>query len=477
VSVVAESIPHLRRGAIRDFLKIMGWLNNSVDMFNKSTLTYTFPNGSQIEFFSADQPDKLRGGRRDVLFINECNNISFESYQQLSIRCREFIYLDYNPTAAFWVHTELKDEEDSDFLILTYKDNEALEQSIINEFEKAIKKAETSDYWKNWVNVYVYGIIGSLEGVIFNNWKTIDSIPESAELLGYGQDYGFTNDPTTLVALYRWDGKIIWKELIYRKGMSNSALAKEMKGLGIGNYKPVVADSAEPKTIAELKSYGFNIKGAKKGADSIKHGIALLQDYEMLITSDSLNLIKELRHYQWNDKKANTPMDNYNHCFVGDTQILTDKGNVPINSIKVGDKVLTSEGYKPVLSVFDNGVKPVIDVVFNPEDGASISYLCGTPSHEVKVVGGWKELKDVTKGDTIFVGNDSDSASPVREVFSTEITGAGNQRVYDLMVEDCHEYYANGILVHNCIDAMRYLAQDKLSNRNKSTAFTLAEKW
>ena len=278
VSVVAESIPHLRRGAIRDFTKIMGWLGNPMDLMNKSTLTYSFPNGSQIEFFSADQPDKLRGGRRDVLFVNECNNIDFESYQQLSIRCREFIYLDYNPTAEFWVHTELKDEPDSDFIILTYKDNEALEPSIINEFEKAIKKAETSDYWQNWVNVYVYGIIGSLDGVIFNNWKQIDTIPSDAKLLGYGQDYGFTNDPTTMTACYLWKDKLIWDEVIYQKGLSNSAIAKLMRQSGVKSSSDIVGDSAEPKTIAELKSYGFNITGAKKGADSIKHGIQLLQE-------------------------------------------------------------------------------------------------------------------------------------------------------------------------------------------------------
>ena len=333
VSIVAESIPHLRRGAIRDFTKIMGWLGNPMDLMNKSTLTYTFPNGSQIEFFSADQPDKLRGGRRDVLFVNECNNIDFESYQQLSIRCREFIYLDYNPTAAFWVHTELKDEPDSDFIILTYKDNEALEQSIVNEFEKAVKKAETSDYWRNWVNVYVYGIIGSLEGVIFNNWKQIDSIPAEAKLLGYGQDYGFTNDPTTLVACYKYEGKLIWHELIYQKGLSNSELARLMKQGGVKPHTDVIGDSAEPKTISELKSYGFNIRGAKKGADSIKHGIQLLQEYDMLVTSSSLNLIKELRSYQWNDKKSNVPIDNHNHLIDGMRYLAQHKlGNKNTNS-------------------------------------------------------------------------------------------------------------------------------------------------
>lgn len=474
VSIVAESIPHLRRGAIRDFNKIMGWLGNPMDLMNKSTLTYTFPNGSQIEFFSADQPDKLRGGRRDVLFVNECNNIDFESYQQLSIRCREFIYLDYNPTAEFWVHTELKDEPDSDFIILTYKDNEALEPSIINEFEKAIKKAETSDYWQNWVNVYVYGVIGSLEGVIFNNWKTIDKVPDEADLLGYGMDYGFSNDPSTLVACYKWNNKIIWKELMYRKGMSNSDMAKEMKRLRVASSSLIIGDSAEPKTISELKSYGFNMRGAKKGADSIKHGIQLLQEYDMLVTSDSLNLIKELRHYQWNNKKQNTPMDNYNHCFVGATHVLTDNGNVRIDAIQVGDNVLTSEGYKEVLTVFNNGIKDVINVVFNPSEGSSISSLCGTKDHEVKTTTGWKELRYITSGDVIYTCFDSEATQTVTSV---SIESAGSEVVFDLTVADCHEYYANGVLVHNCIDGMRYLAQAKLGNKNNKSEGHSASIW
>ena len=155
ISVVAESVPHLRRGAVKDFLKIMDWTGNfNHNNFNKSNLIYKFSNGSYIEFFSADMPDKLRGARRDVLFINECNNVSFESYQQLSIRTKNFIYLDYNPTNEFWVHTELKDEPDTDFLILTYKDNEALDKRIVKEIEKNRLKGLTSSYWANWWNVY-----------------------------------------------------------------------------------------------------------------------------------------------------------------------------------------------------------------------------------------------------------------------------------------------------------------------------------
>ena len=169
ISIVSESIPHLRRGAIRDFLKIMIAIGNSLNGWNKSTLTYTFSNGSFIEFFSADQSDKLRGARRDILFVNEANNINWESYHQMSVRTRKFIYIDYNPTQEFWAHTELIGRDGTDFVILTYKDNEALEPAIVKEIEAARDKASESPYWANWWNVYGLGQTGSLQGVIFSN--------------------------------------------------------------------------------------------------------------------------------------------------------------------------------------------------------------------------------------------------------------------------------------------------------------------
>ena len=299
ISIVSESIPHLRRGAIRDFLKIMQMVGMyDPNKWNKSSLTYTFSNNSFIEFFSADQPDKLRGARRDVLFINECNNVDWESYYQLAIRTRKFIYLDYNPVTEFWVDTELVHDADSEMIVLTYKDNEALDLSIVTEIEKAKEKAETSEYWRNWWAVYGLGQIGNLEGVIFSNYQLIDTIPDDARLLGCGVDFGYSVDPTAIVEVYQYNDQRIIKEICYRTGMLNSDIAKVLpKGV------PVYADSAEPKSIEEIRRFGISIKGVTKGKDSINYGIQVMQGQNYMITKDSTNLIKELRGYCWDKGK------------------------------------------------------------------------------------------------------------------------------------------------------------------------------
>ncbi len=314
ISVVAESIPHLRRGALKDFIKIMKWMNKWHEaQFNKSLLTYQFLNGSSFEFFSADDSSKLRGARRDVLYINECNNITFESYNELAIRTKKAVYLDFNPANEFWVHTELKDEPDSEFIILTYKDNEALDKSIVEQIEKNRLKAETSSYWANWWRVYGLGEIGMLEGVIFSNWKQIDVLPAEAKLIGIGLDFGYTNDPTSAIEIYNYNGTRILNELVYQTGMLNSDIAKILP-----KHVPVYADSSEPKSIDEIRRYGITIKGVTKGKDSINYGIDVMQQQEYLITANSVNLIKELRAYCWDVDKAGTrlnkPIDNNNHA-------------------------------------------------------------------------------------------------------------------------------------------------------------------
>jgi len=313
ISIVAESIPHLRRGALRDFEKIMKWTGRFFDdRFNKTLLKYEFANGSFIEFFSADDSSKLRGARRDILYINECNNVPFEAYNELAIRTKKEVFLDFNPANEFWVHTELKDELDSDFIILTYKDNEALDDSIVQQIEKNREKAKTSSYWSNWWKVYGEGQVGSLEGVVFSNWKQIDVIPTEAKLIGIGLDFGYTNDPTAIIEIYKHNETRIVNQLVYQTGLLNSDIAKLLP-----NNVPIYADSAEPKSIEEIRRYGKTIKAVTKGKDSINYGIDVMQRQSYLVTSKSVDLIKELRSYTWDTDKQGTrlnkPIDHFNH--------------------------------------------------------------------------------------------------------------------------------------------------------------------
>lgn len=315
ISVVAESIPHLKRGAMKDFKKIMVETGRFVDSrWNATDFKYTFANGSQIEFFSADNDSKLRGARRDYLYMNEANNMTFHAYTELASRTKKGVYLDWNPVNEFWFHTELMNDNDVDFIIVNYLDNEACPESALNFILKAKEKAKTSSYWDNWYKVYGLGQIGSLEGVIFNNWQTIDTLPNDARLLGYGLDFGYSNDPTAIVEVYKWNDKRIVNEICYQKELSNSQIAKL-----IPTKMPVYCDSAEPKSIAELTKLGVRAFGVTKGSDSINFGIQTMQSQEYLITKHSTNLINELRKYAWDkDKKTgaklNKPIDDFNHA-------------------------------------------------------------------------------------------------------------------------------------------------------------------
>jgi phage terminase large subunit len=305
-SIVSESIPHLKRGAIRDFKKIMMSTNRWVDEhWNATDFKYTFANNSFIEFFSADNASKLRGARRDRLYINECNNIDFNSFTELAMRTKQSIILDWNPSNEFWFHTELQGQDNVDFIILNYKDNEAAPQSAIDFIEKAKIKAATSTYWENWYRVYGLGEVGMLEGVVFDNWKEIDKLPDDARLIGIGLDFGYTNDPTSAIEVYNWNGKRIVNELVYRTGMLNSDIAKILP-----SSVTIYADSSEPKSIEEIRRFGKTIKGVTKGKDSIKYGIDVMQRQDYLVTKQSTTLIKELRSYCWDVDKHGVRLNN-----------------------------------------------------------------------------------------------------------------------------------------------------------------------
>lgn len=293
ISVVSETFPHLKRGVLRDFLSILkeqGYYKEA--NYNRTDSIYTFETGSIIEFFSADSSDKVRGPARDILFINECNNISYETYTQLAIRTRKYIYLDYNPVAEFWVHEDILAGDGYNFDILTYKDNESLSPEIVKEIES---RKTNKNFWR----VFGQGLIGEAEGKIYSNWLLdIDTIPHEARLERRGLDFGYSNDPAALIDVYYYNGGYILDERLYRKGMHNKAIADLINNLDDASAL-VIADSAEPKSIDEIRLYGVPIVPAKKGAGSVSSGIDYVQDQKISVTKRSTNLIKEYRNYMW----------------------------------------------------------------------------------------------------------------------------------------------------------------------------------
>jgi len=290
-SVVSESFPHLRRGALRDFKNIMQahhyWKDS---LWNATDSIYTFETGSKMEFFSTDNGDKLRGARRDRCFMNEANNCTLDAFEQLEVRTKEFFYLDYNPSNEFWVFTDvIPHRDDWEKVILTYKDNEALSPEIVASIEQRKNR-------KGWWQVYGEGQLGEVEGKIYKDWAIIDELPHEARLERRGLDFGYTNDPTAIVDIYYYNGGYILDEVCYQKGMSNKEIVDVIK-----NFTPVmvIADSAEPKSIDEIRLYGINIMPAVKGAGSINQGIQYVQQQRISVTKRSGNLIKEYRNYLW----------------------------------------------------------------------------------------------------------------------------------------------------------------------------------
>lgn len=312
ISVTSESLPHLKRGAMREFFNILKTHQYYQEAnHNKSDLVYNFPEtGSYIEFFGADDPAKLRGPRRDILFMNEANNLSFETFEQLEPRTTNTILLDFNPVSEFWAHDEVVPHMESDFIVLTYKDNEGLAPSIVKTIES--RKERNPNWWR----IYGEGQIGEKEGQVYDNWKPIDSIPDEARLERRGMDFGYTNDPSTIVDVYKWNDAIVLDERLYRSGMKNPELAGFLKGLEEPQTL-VVADSAEPKSIDEIKGRGIRIVGAVKGQGSVNFGIDTVQDQTIYVTKRSVNIWKEQRNYLWKIDRdgnlLNVPEEGFDH--------------------------------------------------------------------------------------------------------------------------------------------------------------------
>ncbi len=302
---------------MRDFESIMKSSNYWDDnRWNQTKHIYTFESGTTIEFISVDTYGKAHGPRRDVLFVNECNNLEYRIVDQLITRTRKIVWLDWNPTNEFWFYTEmLPTRKDIDFITLTYLDNEALDKTTVEEIESHKNN-------KQWWQVYGLGQLGEVEGRIYTGWEIIEEVPHHARLERRGLDFGYSNDPSAIIDLYYYNGGYVIDEICFRKGMSN----KTISDLLLNQTNPsvlVVADSAEPKSIDEIKLHGVNIvgvakqKGESKDKTWTKWSIDLVKEQRISVTKRSINVIREYRSYLWDvdkdGKVLNEPQHEFSH--------------------------------------------------------------------------------------------------------------------------------------------------------------------
>ena len=295
---------------MRDFFDIIRQHNLYKEEYHSKSNSEYDVNGNKVEFISLDQPQKIRGRKRDLLFINEANELNYEDWQQLIFRTSEQIIIDYNPSDEFhWIYDKVLTRDDCSFYKTTYVDNPFLPRSIVEEIERL--KDTDENYWR----VYGLGERGQSRSLVFT-FQTTPKIPPQAKLVSYGLDFGFSNDPTALVGTYMDGDNIYIDELLYRTGLTNQDIAKELERLGLDRRDEVYADSAEPKSIEEIYRMGWNVKPTSKGA--INQGIDLLRRYKLHVTESSSNVIKEMRNYKYIEDKdgnlTNKPIDKYNHA-------------------------------------------------------------------------------------------------------------------------------------------------------------------
>lgn len=322
-TVLSSELSKMKRTVIRDYKKICkDWgVFKTEEDFNRSESKHEYPNGSYLDFLGADVVDVGKGFRRDILYINEADKMDIETAIQFISRAKLTI-IDYNPDKLFWGDDFINA---NNFITLTFLDNEFLDSGEVDHIlkykEQGFKNPNLpsnelfnesnvkNKYWANKWKVYGLGLVGALNGVIFENWDIVPEVPQNAEFLGIGIDFGFTNSRTAALKLFRMDGEIYVKELIYDTGLNNQAIGERLRRLGITSSMHIVADSAEPKSIDELQAQGFNVEKADKGPDSVRSGIDLLQTFKIHVTADSENIIKELEKYVWKVDKNNISMN------------------------------------------------------------------------------------------------------------------------------------------------------------------------
>jgi phage terminase large subunit len=313
---------------------------------------FEFSNGSIMEFKSYDDAQDAKSGKRDYLFVNEANGIDWLIYTELALRTRNKIYIDYNPNAAFWVHDHLMGKPGTQLIISDHRHNPFLDGEMRNKIESL--KAVDGEQWK----VYARGLTGKITGLVLNNWRLCDAIPPDANLVAIGLDFGFTNDETGCIEVYRQNGELWINELIYETGLTNPDISEKLTDIGISKKIYIIVDSAEPKSIEELRRLGWRISGVKKGADSIKNSIDILKRYQLNITRNSINLRNELGRYKWRTERSgriiNEPIDRWNH-------LIDPLRYVALNKLKINNLAQA----KSRLPYVDNGWQAPLSTLMN----------------------------------------------------------------------------------------------------------------
>jgi phage terminase large subunit len=310
ITITRKTFPSVRASVMRDFISILKEHEMYAEEFHNKSNSEYYLNDNLIEFISVDQPQKIRGRKRDLLFINEANELEFEDWQQLIFRTTDKIIIDYNPSDEYhWIYDRVLNRDDVEFYRTTYLDNPFLDNSIVTEIERLRETDE--QYWQ----VYGLGLKGVSKSVIFTH-SVVDKVPDDAKFISFGLDYGYTNDPTALVGVWLKGYDLYIKEYFYQTMMTGHDIHRKFKDIGIGR-ELIWGDSAEPRLNDELKRMGWNVKASIKGRDSVNAGIDLLKRYKINITKDSSHAIQEFRNYKWLEDKSgnltNKPEDRNNH--------------------------------------------------------------------------------------------------------------------------------------------------------------------
>ncbi|MBS1500818.1 MAG: terminase large subunit [Bacteroidetes bacterium] len=350
ITVTGQDVPNLKAGALRDALNICSGpeqLLATVSSYNKSERIFEFANGSVIEFKSYDDAQDAKSGKRDYLFVNEANGVSWDIYSELALRTKRRIYIDYNPNTAFWVHDKLVGRPGVRLIISDHRHNPFLEQGMRDKIESL--KAADAELWK----VYARGLTGKVSGLVLTNWQLCDAIPAAARLIAAGLDFGFTNDETGCVVVYKQNGELWIEEILYQTGLTNPDISCKLREAGLSKRTEIIADSAEPKSIEELRRMGWRMVPAKKGPDSVQASIDILKRYKLNITRNSMNLRNEIGRYKWKTDRSgrvlNEPADSWNH-------LIDPLRYVALNKLKISNLVqpvsrlpfTEKNGYQPL---------------------------------------------------------------------------------------------------------------------------------